>query len=119
MKKIFCTFALVAALLFCGLAINNRSLLPHVQANTDANQNQQEISEPEVTLYQKNCASCHEREVMGAPKPGDPRFQEDIEVLVDNAINGIGNMPARGHAAFLSDDEIRSIIKYMASYKSK
>jgi cytochrome c5 len=52
---------------------------------------------------------------MGAPKPGDPRFLEDIDILVENAIKGIGNMPARGHATFLSDDEVRSVVEYMKS----
>ena len=52
---------------------------------------------------------------MDAPKPGHQRFSKDIEVLVTNAINGIGRMPARGHAAFLSDAEVRSIVEYMVS----
>lgn len=52
---------------------------------------------------------------MGAPKPGDSRFLEDIDILVENAIKGIGKMPARGHATFLSDDEIRAVIEFMKS----
>lgn len=52
---------------------------------------------------------------MGAQKPGDPRFSEDIDILVENAIKGIGNMPERGHATFLSDDEVRSVVEYMKS----
>ena len=63
--------------------------------------------------YKKNCSSCHDHGVMGAPKPGDQRFSKDIETLVTNAINGIGKMPARGHAAFLTDDQVRSIVEYM------
>jgi cytochrome c5 len=63
--------------------------------------------------YKKNCSSCHDNKVMDAPKPGDQRFSKDIDSLVKNAINGIGNMPARGHAAFLSDEEVRSIVEYM------
>lgn len=63
--------------------------------------------------YKNNCSSCHDHGVMGAPKPGDQRFSKDIDSLVKNAIKGIGKMPARGHASFLSDEEVRSIVEYM------
>jgi len=70
---------------------------------------------PAAAVYNSNCASCHQRGIMGAPKPGDSRFLEDIDILVENAIKGIGNMPVRGHASFLSDDEVRSVVEYMKS----
>lgn len=70
---------------------------------------------PVAAVYKRNCASCHDRGIMGAQKPGDPRFSEDIDILVENAIKGIGNMPERGHATFLSDDELRSVVEYMKS----
>lgn len=66
-----------------------------------------------AALYQKNCSSCHNRNVLGAPGFGHERYRADIEILIANAINGIGNMPARGHTAFLSDDDIRAIVEYM------
>lgn len=66
-----------------------------------------------ATAYKKNCSSCHDHGVMGAPHPGTQRFSKDIDSLVTNAINGIGNMPARGHASFLSDAEVRSIVEDM------
>ena len=67
-----------------------------------------------AAAYKKNCSSCHDHGVMGAPNPGHQRFSKDIEILVTNAINGIGRMPARGHASFLSDAEVRSIVEFMA-----
>ena len=66
-----------------------------------------------AATYKKNCSSCHDHGVMDAPKPGHQRFSKDIESLVTNAINGIGRMPARGYASFLSDAEVRSIVEYM------
>lgn len=73
-----------------------------------------DLSERGSVLYQKNCRSCHDHNIFDAPGLGHERFRADIEILGANAINGIGNMPARGHAAFLSDDDIRAIVKYMA-----
>lgn len=119
MGKSFCIVTCVSALLLCGLVINNLNQLPPAYANTNTDQNMQKVSESEsaAILYKKNCASCHDREIMGAPKPGDPRFLKDIDLLVTNAIKGIGKMPERGHAVFLSDDEIRSVVEFMASHR--
>ncbi len=70
-------------------------------------------------IYQNNCSSCHATGVLGAPRSGNegdwaPRLQEKgIEGLVQNAINGIGSMPARGGNARLSDEEIDATVRYM------
>ncbi len=114
MKKLYIT-TIVLALSFCGLSVFNMNLLHPLYAKTGMVQKGKEASDETAVTYKKNCASCHDRGIMGAPKPGDLRLQEDIDVLVKNAINGIGNMPARGHASFLSDVEVRSIVEFMAS----
>lgn len=69
-------------------------------------------------IYQKNCGSCHNSGIMGAPKFGDDRFSADIEELVTNGINGVGRMPARGGNRNLSDDDVRAAVEYMVE-KSK
>lgn len=64
-------------------------------------------------VYSASCKSCHGSGLMGAPKLGDPSLQGDIDKLVQNAINGIGRMPARGGVASLSDAKVRAAVTYM------
>lgn len=117
MKKTLYTTALVLTLSLAGLLVYTINLLPSLHANTGTTPELQGSSNPAAIIYRKNCASCHERGIMGAPKLGDLRLHEDIDTLVENAIKGIGNMPARGHASFLTEEEVRSVVEYMSSYR--
>lgn len=74
------------------------------------------------SVYNKTCALCHAAGVAGAPKPGDkadwgPRIAQGNEVLYKHAIEGFtgakGQMPARGGAATLTDDEVKSAVNHM------
>lgn len=112
MEKIRFTASLVLALSLCALAVYGLSVPAAAQAQVTTDQHAQETVAA-AAIYRKNCASCHDRAIMGAPKPGDPRFSTDIDILVENAIKGIGKMPARGHASFLTDADIRSVVEYM------
>ncbi len=72
--------------------------------------------DPEA-LYNVACAACHAAGVAGAPKfadvaAWDPRLNKGFETLVNNAINGIGVMPARGGSS-LSDEQIEATVEYM------
>lgn len=74
-------------------------------------------------VYMQVCAVCHAAGVAGAPKVGDkaawaPHIKLGLDHLVDSAIHGKGAMPPRGGQAGLSDDDIRSAVKYMLE-KSK
>jgi cytochrome c5 len=100
---------------FCGFPVFNMNLIHLLHAQAETERNDGGVSNQAAIIYQKNCASCHDNGIMGAPKPGTPYLLKDIDTLVENAINGIGKMPARGHASFLSDDEIRSVVEYMVS----
>jgi cytochrome c5 len=111
--KIRLAASLVLALSMCALAVYGLSVPGTSQAQVEKDQHAPETAPPAAAIYKKNCASCHDHAIMGAPKPGDPRFSTDIDILVENAIKGIGKMPARGHASFLTDDEIRSVVEYM------
>lgn len=103
----------IMPLLLCCLALYGTGVLfaPHAAASTHPAIAATDTSA--AAVYKRNCSSCHDRGIMGAPEPGAPRLLEDIDILVENAINGIGNMPARGHATFLSDEEIRAVVEYM------
>ncbi|MBS0390223.1 MAG: cytochrome c5 family protein [Comamonadaceae bacterium] len=74
-------------------------------------------------VYGKTCAMCHAAGVAGAPKPGDkadwgPRIAQGKDTLYKHAIEGFtgakGQMPARGGAASLSDDEVKAAVDFMA-----
>lgn len=69
-------------------------------------------------VYQASCAACHAEGVDGAPKTGDKDFWSGkiaggTDPLVQNAINGIGTMPAKGGNPNLSDEEVRAAVEYM------
>jgi cytochrome c5 len=72
--------------------------------------------------YGKTCSLCHAANVAGAPKPGDkadwaPRIAQGMDVLYKHALEGYtgakGQMPARGGAATLSDDDVKATVNYM------
>jgi cytochrome c5 len=74
------------------------------------------------SVYNKTCALCHAANVAGAPKPGDkadwgPRIAQGNDVLYKHALEGFtgakGQMPPRGGAATLTDDEVKSAVNYM------
>lgn len=73
-------------------------------------------------VYGQTCSMCHAANVAGAPKPGDkadwaPRIAQGMDVLYKHALEGFtgakGQMPARGGAPNLSDDEIKSTVDFM------
>lgn len=76
------------------------------------------------TTYGKTCSMCHAANVAGAPKPGDkadwaPRIAQGNDVLYKHAIEGFtgakGQMPARGGAASLSDEDIKATVDFMVA----
>jgi cytochrome c5 len=71
-----------------------------------------------AAVYGGLCMSCHDAGVAGAPMKGSDMMaqrleEKGLEMLVSNAINGIGIMPARGGNPALTDDEIRAAVEYM------
>ena len=74
------------------------------------------------SVYGKTCALCHAAGVAGAPKPGDktdwaPRIAQGNDILHKHAIAGFtgakGQMPAKGGATALTDDEVKAAVAYM------
>ena len=66
------------------------------------------------------CAACHSSGALGAPMTGDkeqwaPRIAQGYEALVQSAINGKNQMPARGGASDLTDDEVARAVAYLAN----
>jgi cytochrome c5 len=69
--------------------------------------------------FTKVCSSCHSAGINGAPKIGDhaawgPRIAQGKDTLYKHALEGKGNMPARGGTTW-PDATIRSAVDYMVS----
>lgn len=76
------------------------------------------------TVYEANCAGCHDASVAGAPKPGDKpawttRIATGMDVMVKKSIDGFegkaGAMPPKGGNAMLTDEEVTNAVMYMVS----
>lgn len=68
--------------------------------------------------YNEFCAGCHETGMLGAPVAGDAvdwggRSQLWDAVLLDHAITGYLEMPAKGGRMDLPDDLVKSAAEYM------
>lgn len=71
-------------------------------------------------VYKAVCSMCHAAGLMAAPKFGDkdqwaPRVAQGYDTLVNHAVHGIRNMPAKGGNPGLSDAEVAGAVKYMAN----
>ncbi len=68
--------------------------------------------------YNEHCAGCHETGMLGAPIAGDPedwgsRSQLWDAVLLDHAITGYLEMPAKGGRGDLPDEVVKAAADYM------
>jgi len=69
-------------------------------------------------VYDVACVACHASGVLQAPKLGDQqdwrkREQQGFEVLLNHALKGFKNMPAKAGNPTIKDKEIENAIKYM------
>lgn len=70
------------------------------------------------SAYDEHCAGCHETGMLNAPIAGDAaewgtRSQLWDAVLLDHAITGYLEMPARGGRTDLPDEVVKSAAEYM------
>jgi cytochrome c5 len=102
-------------------------------AATKAEENVKPVAEVEVAqaetahveksgaeVVQAVCAMCHAAGLMESPKIGDkgqwgPRIAQGYETLVQHAIQGIRNMPAKGGNPALTDNEVAAAVAHMAN----
>ena len=71
-------------------------------------------------IYEAHCSACHASGAAGAPKYGDmkawaSRLKLGLDNLHHNALNGIGNMPAKGGCSSCSKDQIISAADYIVA----
>lgn len=71
-------------------------------------------------VVQAVCAACHASGALNAPKIGDSASwgkvaAQGLDKMIDHAIHGLRQMPARGGNATLSDLEVARAVVYMAN----
>ena len=71
-------------------------------------------------IYKAHCSACHASGAAGAPKYGDDqawvnRLKLGLGKLHQNALNGIGAMPAKGGCGSCSKDQIISAVDYLVA----
>lgn len=71
-----------------------------------------------AAVYGGLCMSCHDAGVAGAPIKGSEQMaareaEVGLDGLVQNAINGLNAMPARGGNPNLTDEQIRAAVEFM------
>lgn len=69
-------------------------------------------------IYEAVCQTCHASGLLNSPKFGDKgawsaRLGKGVATLHNNAINGIGAMPAKGGNAELLDIEVKNAVDYI------
>lgn len=80
-----------------------------------------DVDEYTAELYDLYCTACHAVSASGAPQAFTDEWQKPmskgIDTLVNNAIAGIGNMPAMGTCGECTAEDLEDIIRYMATEK--
>ncbi|MBC6429200.1 MAG: cytochrome c5 family protein [Cellvibrionales bacterium] len=76
-----------------------------------------EAREPQQ-IYDTYCMACHTTGAAGSPVLGDAdawavRLEKGLDSLYQNAINGIGAMPAKGLCMDCSEADIQATIDYI------
>ena len=72
-------------------------------------------------VYNETCSMCHGTIMSIAPRMGDktawaPRIKQGEDALVQHALHGYGQMPARGGMSSLTDGEVKDAVHYMVSH---
>lgn len=109
-------FLLIGPLLLAACAHDNGQ--SNVAAANGGQPNVEGLVTNGEAAYDEYCAGCHETGMMGAPVAGDAadwgtRSRLWDAVLLDHAITGYFEMPARGGRMDLPDDVVKSAAEYM------
>jgi cytochrome c5 len=69
-------------------------------------------------VFTGKCMVCHGEVLSGAPQYGDyeawgARIAQGTDTLVQHALNGHGDMPAKGGLSTLSDEEVEAAVAYV------
>lgn len=71
-----------------------------------------------VELYQAYCVGCHAQQsdapIAFDPKQWQGRLAKGQDRVLENAINGIGNMPPLGMCQECGEQDLMDLIEYMS-----
>jgi cytochrome c5 len=72
-------------------------------------------------VYTEVCSMCHGTIMNVAPTIGNkgvwaPRIRQGDDVLVQHALQGYRQMPARGGVSTLTDGEVKGAVQYMVPH---
>ena len=75
-----------------------------------------------ITSYNRSCIACHSSGVAGAPRAFNaddwaPRLAKGMPTLLQNTVNGVNAMPAKGLCPTCSEDDFAALIHYMSTPK--
>ncbi len=75
-------------------------------------------------LYRASCQNCHGHPESGAPPAGyhfawDPRWAQGETTLLAHTISGFNGMPAGGQCFSCTQQDYRTLIRFMAGQKSE
>lgn len=81
---------------------------------------QAEGNEKGAEVYNQACVMCHAAGISNAPlvhnqEQWGARKEKGMDVLLQNAISGINQMPPRGLCMTCSDEDLQAAIDYMMS----
>jgi cytochrome c5 len=102
---------LIRCLLLLGAALS----LPATAATGES------VSRPDADLmrtWSRTCALCHVDGSGGAPRLGHPdewrdRVAQGRDVLLENTVRGVNNMPPLGYCMACEADDFRALIDFM------
>jgi cytochrome c5 len=77
------------------------------------------LSDANARTYQAACAACHARPGIGAPLTGvdadwRERREQGLETLLVHTVDGYKGMPPLGTCGLCSEDDLRTLVRYMA-----
>lgn len=70
--------------------------------------------------YERSCMACHSVATSGAPLTGfaphwKARLAKGMDRMLDNAVNGLNAMPARGQCNDCSPEDLRALTQFMST----
>ena len=70
--------------------------------------------------YMASCFACHNSGAGGAPNPNNAddwpaRLEKGMDAVMNNVINGVNAMPAKGLCFDCTNEDLRAIVDYMVA----
>ena len=111
-KTFINSLVIAGAALFAGLSTADEGALQLAQTSDGFNAQEK---------YMASCFACHSTGAAGAPKVAAGAYEEEwaermekgMDAVMQNVINGMGAMPAKGLCFDCTDADLRALVDYM------